>query len=152
MPEIKTRKRPGQPKKTVENCMPENWDKIILEKSAEGCSDVEIRAHLCMLGGKFSHETWYALIEREIAFSETIKKGKILCQAWWERVSREHLYHTKEMNFETGSWYANMKNRFGWHDKQEIKHSGEITMKQVAENVNNARRAGLSGMAEVSNN
>lgn len=110
----------GRPKKTVKNCLPENWKEIILQLSSEGMSDVEIRAELCIAGGKFSHETWYALKERDAEFSETLNIGKVLCQAWWEKQSRTRLYHSKGSIFETGSWYANMKNRFGWRDKNDI--------------------------------
>ena len=106
----------GRPCKTVENCMPDNWKELILEMSAEGCSDVEIRAHLCLLGGKFCHNTWDALIEREEEFMNTIKKGKVLCQSWWEKEGRTSL---NKQFFKTGLWYANMKNRFGWRDPQE---------------------------------
>lgn len=87
--------------------------------SAQGCSEVEIRAHFLMLGGKFSQVTWDALKEREAEFLLTIQQSKILCQAWWEKMSRKSL---KSKNFQTGSWYANMKNRFGWYDKNLIDH------------------------------
>ncbi len=111
----------GRPKKQLKDIgLPENWKDIILEESAKGCSDVEIRAHLCMLGGKFSHHTWDTLKDRDAEFTDTLKKGKILCQAWWEKQSRQSLDHSKNTVFETGSWFANMKNRFGWKDKSEI--------------------------------
>ena len=107
----------GRPCKTTENCLPEDWENVILEMSAEGCSDIEIRANLCLLGGSFSHQTWYALIEREQEFLDTIKKGKVLCQGWWENQGRTSL---NKQFFKTGLWYANMKNRFGWRDPGEM--------------------------------
>lgn len=121
-PAKQKRNKPGQPRKTVENCLPENWEDMILEMSAEGMSDVEIRAKLCMVSveegkKKFSQRVWYALQDRDERFKEILKIGKVLCQAWWEEVSRKNLVHSKFDVFETGSWYANMKNRFGWSDK-----------------------------------
>ena len=116
----------GRPRKTVENCLPDNWKEVILARSAEGCSDVEIRAELCLLGGSFSHQTWYALEEREEEFFETIKKGKVLCQAWWEKQGRIAL---NDKVFQTGLWYANMKNRFMWRDN----HDQNITFENAEE-------------------
>jgi hypothetical protein len=112
--------KPGRPPKKLEDCLPKNWRDIILDMSAEGLSDVEIRAQLCLAGGKFNYDTWYALKDREKEFAETLQIGKLLCQAWWEKQSRISL---SDQNFQTGNWYANMKNRFGWRDKTDIEHS-----------------------------
>ena len=119
----------GRPPKTLKDFnLPDNWKEIIYEMSAEGCSDVEIRAYFLMKGGKFSQPTWDALKEREAEFLLTIQQAKILCQAWWEKVSRVSLH---DKDFQTGNWYANMKNRFGWCDKQEIEHTADSETKAV---------------------
>lgn len=111
----------GRPRKTLKDFnLPDNWKQVIYEMSAKGCSEVEIRAYFLMCGGEFSQKTWDKLKEREGEFLLTIQQAKILCQAWWEKVSRENLFKS---TFQTGSWYANMKNRFGWRDKQEIEHN-----------------------------
>lgn len=117
-------KKTGKPRAEIKDVLPENWKEIIIQMSMEGCSDVEIRAHLCCKKKRFSHELWYALKEREADFAETLQIGKVLCQAWWEKQGRliEHMMHTKGQVFETGLWYSNMKNRFGWRDKTEIDH------------------------------
>lgn len=126
--------KPGQPKLKPESVLPDNWENIILEMSNQGCSDVEIRAHLCMLNGKFNHGTWYALKDREIEFFETVEKGKVLSQAWWERKGRENVTHSPSVTFETGLWSINMKNRFGWRDNPEVSlHLGEETFRQIAD-------------------
>lgn len=110
----------GRPIKTTANSLPENWKEIIYTMSAEGCSDVEIRAALITAGGIKSasiEKLWYALQEREEEFYLTIKSAKELCQAWWEKQGRENL---NSKFFQTGCWYANMKNRFGWRDNKDV--------------------------------
>lgn len=124
-------KKTGRPSKTVANCLPENWKEVIIDMSTYGMSDVEIRAKLCLLGGKFNYDTWYALKKREVEFAETLKIGKVLCQGWWEEQGRSSLRHDKQEVFETGLWYANMKNRFGWSDKQEISTKDGIPLVQI---------------------
>lgn len=113
----------GRPTMTTKD-LPSDWKEKIIEMSLEGMSDVEIRAKLCVKNKKFSHDLWYALKAREPEFAETLQIGKVLCQAWWEEQGRkiDHLMHEKGRVFETGLWYANMKNRFGWRDKTEIEH------------------------------
>ena len=117
---MKTKNKGGRPPKTLKDFnLPEDWKATIYEMSAIGCSEVEIRAKFLMQGGTFSQPTWDALKKREKEFLLTIQQAKVLCQAWWERTSRESI---KDKDFQTGNWYANMKNRFGWRDKQDIDH------------------------------
>jgi hypothetical protein len=112
----------GRPQKKIEDILGDGWQKTVIDMMAEGASAVEVRAQLCYDYNLkvFNHDLWDVLIEREEEFSSTINKGMGLCQAWWEKVSRDNVYHDKDSVFETGAWYANMKNRFGWHDKKEI--------------------------------
>lgn len=117
MSETKVKKKVGRPAKDVNDVLPENWKDLVLRMSDEGKSEVEIRSELCRVGGKFSIQLWYDLEKRNEEFSETLKIGSQLCQAWWERCGREHLYHGKGTVFETGLWTMNMKNRFKWTDK-----------------------------------
>lgn len=139
----------GRPKTTIE-ALPDNWRESILNMMAQGMSDVEVRANLCLSTGTFNHRIWYALQERDKEFCETIQIGRILCQAWWERVGREGL---KEQVFQTGCWYANMKNRFGWRDKAEVDHTGEVylseRLKESEDRVKSYYEQATAGRASV---
>lgn len=95
--------------------LPDNWKEVIMEASQDGASDVELR---CLLG--IGKQAWYTLLETNGEFSETISVCHDLCQVWWEKTGRK---------MATGAdgnatvWVFNMKNRFGWHDKQSFDHS-----------------------------
>lgn len=121
----------GRPPVTLEN-LPKDWKEKVLLMSAQGMSAVEIRASMCLTGRgktlKFHQNTWDALQTRDEEFLLTIKIGKDLCQAWWEAQGRKSL---KAKNFQTGLWYANMKNRFGWKDKHEIEGGGDTYLTTI---------------------
>jgi hypothetical protein len=123
-----TQKKLGRPPTKLED-LPEGWQEDMLKLAQEGGSDVEMRAYILGIG----NDTWYGLIDREPIFQETVKKCKLLCQAWWERSGRTSLCN-KEFSY-TG-WYMNMKNRFGWKDKAEDKN--DIVVPQIILNGVNA--------------
>lgn len=50
-------------------------------------------------------------------FSAAVKTGVEMSNAWWEREGRGALRDDKYNNT---MWIFNMKNRFGWRDKQEV--------------------------------
>jgi hypothetical protein len=109
----------GRPKKTL-NDLPDNWEQEILKLKSEGGSDVE-----CMAMLDISKEVWARFLEEEPEFTETIKRGQILCETWWLNVGRTGIYHSSggkqiHTNVNPAMWFINMKNRFGWRDKQDI--------------------------------
>jgi hypothetical protein len=108
----------GRPRITLD-ALPKDWKEKILQMSAVGMSDVEIRAKLCLTGAgktiKFHQKTWDSIKAREEEFLLTLQIGKILCEAWWREQGRTSL---KREYYQTGLWYANMKNRFHWRDKE----------------------------------
>ena len=111
----------GRPLKKLED-LTEGWENIIINLSKEGASIVELAVAL-----DISRQTLYNLSERDEYFLDTIKKCKRYCEAWWLSKGRTEL---DNKDFSYTGWYMNMKNRFGWADKQENKnentHTGEI--------------------------
>jgi hypothetical protein len=114
----------GRPKFKLED-LPKGWKESVESMYADGASDVEIRAYAL---GNISDDLWYRLLKEEPEFSRTIKNGRRLCESWWVKNGRTNL---DSETFSYTGWYMNMKNRFGWADKQQVdnKHSGEVTVK-----------------------
>lgn len=92
----------------------------VIELMKEGASQQEVLAVL-----DISNDTFYRWKKENEEFSETIKRGIQLSQAWWERKGRISL---DDRQFNSTLWYMNMKNRFKWADKQEVKNEGNITI------------------------
>jgi hypothetical protein len=117
----------GRPKKEA-STLPEGWEGAVLKLYAEGASDVEIRAHLAEAIGSLSQDLWERWLLDEPDFSLTIKRGRMLSQVWWEKKGRQNL---DNKDFSPTLWYMNMKNRFGWADKQEVVSEGALTIRIV---------------------
>jgi hypothetical protein len=110
------------------------FNQIALDLMKEGASVIEVCAEIGI-----NRDTLYDWTNPESPrfneeFSDTIKTGKLKCQAWWEKIGRKMLVEESEMDVKTGTskskrlntaaWIFNMKNRFSdeWSDthKQEV--------------------------------
>ena len=100
----------GRPLLQLED-LPKGWEESIISMSKEGASIVEIAIEL-----DISRTTLAAMTERDEYFMNTIKRCKRYCEAWWLRKGRTEL---ENRDFSPTLWYMNMKNRFGWTDKQQ---------------------------------
>ncbi len=63
-----------------------------------------------------SRATIYRWIDAHKEFRDTVKDAKEFSEGWWMKQGRLNLYNK---DFSSTLWYMNMKNRFGWADKQE---------------------------------
>lgn len=118
----------GRPKKTLAKEFKDwpTWKDDIIGEYAQGASDVEIRALIYEKTGAFSQGRWDRWMDDEPEFLITIKKGRELSEAWWVRNGRKNLQNGK---FQYAGWYMNMKNRFGWSDKREVKQEQNVNVK-----------------------
>ena len=103
----------ARPKKTTAD-LPENWQELMLEIARDGGSELECRHALGI-----SESLWYRLKDEDAEFSQTVKSCKDACQIWWEQLGRNMAIGAIDKGNAT-TWIFNMKNRFGWHDKQQI--------------------------------
>lgn len=118
----------GRPKIGID-VLPREWKEAILDAYKNGASDIEIKALIYDWKGHFSNDLWDRWLEEEKEFSEIIKKGRELCQAWWEKKGRTNLDNQK---FSYTGWYMNMKNRFKWKDRHDITtDEDKLTINQV---------------------
>ena len=69
------------------------------------------------------------MVDQE-GFFDTIKKGRVLSQAWWEKQGRTNL-SAKE--FQTGLWVQNMKCRFGndWIPTEKKETKVDVSEKTI---------------------
>ena len=84
----------------------------------EGASIEEIGLEL-----NIGYSTIYEYMEKFPDFAEAIKKGREFSKGWWLREGRKSL---RDKDFSPTLWYMNMKNRFGWTDKQESNINANI--------------------------
>jgi hypothetical protein len=109
--------------KIAEEKLPADYQDTIIEMMSEGACEEEIFLYIYKNVGKFSLDTWYKWKDKEEVIKETLKLGNYLSQGWWKSQGRINL---KNREFNNTLWYMNMKNRFGWSDNQNVKHSGTI--------------------------
>ena len=115
-----------RPKKTfaqAEKQLPSDYIDKIISLYSEGASDAEIFLFLYQELGSFSLDLWNRWLKEEKEFSKIIKLGRYLSQGNWEKHGRTNIYNRE---FNSTLFYMNMKNRFGWTDNQNVKHSGTI--------------------------
>lgn len=127
----KTKKGRGRPQKTLDD-LPKGWKAKVLKEMGEGASQKEIMAEL-----KIGSQLFYDLVKRDKEFSNTIKKGIEMAEAWWMKQGRINL---KAKRFNAVLWYMNMKNRFGWKDRAEVDHKGQLFVKYVIKQGNPSTR------------
>ena len=90
---------------------PEYCEEIV-EYMRDGKSLAEFAAYIDV-----DHDTINNWAKKYSEFFGAKKRAIKLSEAWWTAQGREAL---RDREFNHVLWYMNMKNRFGWRDKQEI--------------------------------
>jgi len=62
------------------------------------------------------YSTIYEWMEKHPEFAEAIKKGREFSKGWWMKRGRRDLCNK---DFNSTLWFMNMRNRFGWGNKQD---------------------------------
>ena len=102
----------GRPKEYTQEWVDDHVDQLP-GMFKDGQSIAEVCAELGMC-----KDTFYRLKKEYPVFSDAIKNGELLSEAWWSRLGRKGASGEAEINPTT--WIFNMKNRFGWKDKKEV--------------------------------
>lgn len=105
-------KQPGRPSKYE----PEMCAKVV-DLMREGASKTEVCAEIDITFETLSQWTNTESTYFKQEFSDAVKTGERLSQAWWERLGREGSAEKAKIN--PAVWIFNMKNRFGWKDRLE---------------------------------
>ena len=129
----------GRPRIELKD-LPKGWKETIINLSKQGASIVELAVEL-----DISRDTFYALSDREPDFFDTVKKCKEYCEAWWLKKGRTEL---DNKDFSYTGWYMNMKNRFNWADKKEIKE--EVKQEVTTLNIDNLSLDELKSLERIS--
>lgn len=113
----------GRPKAKLD--LPEGWQEMLTALYADGASDAEVKAEIRSMRGTFSNDLFDRWLADEPEFSETIKNGRTLAEAWWMKQARTPGAIGNGFINPT-AWIFNMKNRFGWADRREVKTEGTV--------------------------
>lgn len=103
---------------------PTKYSKDICEKLPDMFRGGESVAEVCC-ALNIHKDTFYEWVKKYPRFSDAYKKGLQNSEAWWSRLGRNG--STGDVKIQPATWIFNMKNRFGWKDRIEQEHSGEIS-------------------------
>lgn len=136
----KPKKATGRPRSQPDT-LPAGWRDKVLELYADGASDVEVRVALMRMRGTMSNCLWERWMAEEPSFSETIKEGRRLAEAWWAQLGRDGAAGKREIN--PTVWIFNMKNRYRWADRSEVKSEVVVRDESVETLVGEAAALGV---------
>lgn len=96
---------------------PTKYDPALIEPMLDGFSNGMSRIEVAVNILGITQETMRVWVATNAEFSAAVKIGEEMSQAWWQEKGRSNL---QTEVFRDALWYMNMKNRFGWRDKQEL--------------------------------
>ena len=109
-----------------------DWTKLA-ELYATGASDVEVAHEMKITEGKFLE-----LYEALESFRNFVDLGRTSAKAWWYRTGRTGLFMEK---FGGSLYNFQMKNRYGWADKQEVNDTTDKSPVDMTEAANRVKKA-----------
>ena len=102
---------------------PEMCDKVI-ELMKEWASIEEICLEL-----EIHKEAFYNWIKKYEDFANAVEHAKQYSKGWWYKMWRVNMFEEKDWpKFNANLYNINMKNRFGWADKQQVEQSWELNI------------------------
>jgi hypothetical protein len=94
---------------------------IVIEEMSKGYSKEATAGYL-----RISKDTLYEWAKKHKEFSDAVRIGESLSQRHWEETLVKHKTHTKNgTQINSQVFNLNMKNRFGWRDKQDVTTSDD---------------------------
>ena len=108
------------------------WAKEAAKKIPNMMSKGESIAEVCAKLG-ICKTTFYKCKERYSEFADSVKKGETLSEAWWAKLGRGGAAGQVDINATT--WIFNMKNRFNWTDKTEMKADVSVSHEDWLDNL-----------------
>ena len=108
------------------------WAKDAAEKIPNMMAKGESIAEVCAELG-ICKTTFYKCKERYDEFADAVKKGETLSEAWWAKLGRGGAAGQVDINATT--WIFNMKNRFNWTDKTEMKADVSVSHEDWLDNL-----------------
>jgi len=140
-------KHPGGRPPKITNAWCKKTAKVLPAMFDQGQSIAEVCAKLEIWRGGF---TKACSMSEE--FSIAYKKGLELSEAWWAKLGRAGA--AGKHPIQAATWIFNMKNRFGWKDKIEVKAEEKVVIvdarQEMEDRINRMReRKGLSGRVSL---
>jgi len=117
-----TKRGPGRPR--LEETMPTEWEKIMLDAGRNGR---HITQFLIELG--ISWDGHHSLLKRNKKYSEAFQEYQKLCEQWWFNKAHQSMDESEGAGFNTRLWQVIMTNKFkdNWKSEKhvDIKTDGE---------------------------
>lgn len=101
------------------------WQTELTELYGSGGGDAEAAVILKITTRRFEQ-----LYLEQPAFAEIIDMCRTLSRAWWDSLPRKNLWNK---DFNAPLYNFNMKNRFGWADKSEIREERDAKNMDISE-------------------
>lgn len=108
----------------------------VLEMMRTGASHCEVAAEL-----RISRETLYVWRGRHAQFARALADGLQLSQAWWEKLGRAGA--SGKIDIQPAVWIFNMKNRFGWVDREAALQTHNVNIKRTIIELSDAELAAI---------